>query len=273
MGTFEKYLFDTSFETEREREAKARAAAEAEATAAPPAPTFSEEELEAARQAAFAEGKAAGLAEAEQSHAKRLADSVADLPPHFDRLAQELEQLETERRRGSLDAAVTVVRKIFPRLARDGGLEEIRAVVEACLERLRDEPRLLIRCADCDLDPLRERIESSTSRGSFEGKLVFLVDETIAAGDVRVEWADGGAERDQSGLWKEIDTIIARAMAPAPPRPTAQPQDQAGDQAGDQAEGQPQAQQDETVAPKSAESPSQPQAAAEIEPLRRAQSA
>jgi len=265
MGTFEKYLFDTSFESEREREAKARAAAEAEAAAEPPAPTFSEEELEAARQAAFAEGKAAGLAEAEQSHAKRLADSVAGLPPHFDRLSQELEHLETERQRGALEAAVTVVRKLFPRLAREGGLEEIRAVVEACLERLRDEPRLVIRCADGDLDKLRERVEGSTSRSSFEGKLVFLADETITAGDVRVEWADGGAERDQAALWKEIDAIIARALAPATARPAAQAQGKAQAQA--------QAQQDETPASKNAEPPSQPRTAAEIEPLRRAQSA
>ncbi len=259
MGTFEKYLFDTSFDSEREREAKARAAAEAEAAAEPPPPTFSEEELAAARQAAFAEGKAAGLAEAEQSHARRLADSVAALPPHFERLSQELEHLESDRRRGALDAAVTVVRKLFPRLAREGGLEEIQAVVEACLERLRDEPRLVIRCADGDLDALRERIEGSNTRGSFEGKLVFLADETIAQGDVRVEWADGGAERDPAGLWKEIDAIIARALAPAPG--PAQKQDQK------------QAQQGKTPASANAEPPSQPQAAAEIEPLRRAQSA
>jgi flagellar assembly protein FliH len=273
MGTFEKFLFDTSFESEREREAKARAAAEAEAAAEPPAPTFSEEELEAARQAAFAEGKAAGLAEAEQSQVKRLADSVADLPPHFERLSQELEQLETERRRGALDSAVTVVRKIFPRLAREGGLEEIQAVVEACLERLRDEPRLVIRCADSDLDTLRARIEGSTSCGSFEGKLVFLADETITPGDVRVEWADGGAERDQAALWKEIDAIIARALSPTPPPAAAQAHGKAQAQGKAPAPAQAQAQQDETPASKNAESPSQPRAAAEIEPLRRAQSA
>lgn len=260
MGNFEKFLFDTSFETAREREAKARAAAEAEAAAEPVAPTFSEEELEAARQAAFAEGKAAGLAEAEESHSKRLAETLAALPPHLEGLIQQLEAQEDERRRSALDAAVTVVRKLFPRLAREGGMEEIQAVVEACLERLRDEPRLVIRSADQDLDILRERIEQSAQHAGFEGKIVFLADETIASGDVRVEWADGGAERDQSALWKEIDAIIARALGPTgqkPPPKAAAP-----------AEKTP-----ETSAPAGASTPSQPQNTAEIEPLRRAQSA
>ncbi|MEO3429414.1 FliH/SctL family protein [Pelagibius sp. CAU 1746] len=265
MSNFEKFLFDISFETEREREARARAAAVAEAVEEPPAPTFSEEELQAERQAAFAEGKAAGLAEAEQSHAKRLADGIAELPPHFERMGLELERLEAERRHGALDTAVTVVRKLFPRLAREGGLEEIQAVVEACLERLRDEPRLVIRCTDGDLDALRERIESSTCRGSFEGKLVFLADEAIAPGDVRVEWADGGAERDQAGLWKEIDAIIARALAPAAAR--------AGEHAEEQTQGRGRSPRDEIQASKDAPSPSQPPAAAGVEPLRRAQSA
>lgn len=257
MGNFEKFLFDTSFDSEKVREAKARAAAEAEAAAEPPPPTFSEEELEAARQSAFAEGKAAGLAEAEQSHGKRLAEGVAALPPHFEELARAIEAQADESRRSALDAAITVVRKLFPRLAREGGMEEVQAVVEACLERLRDEPRLVIRTADEDLDALKERIEESTQRAGFEGKLVFLADETIASGDVRIEWADGGAERDQSALWKEIDTIIARALTPAEEKTAAKGP----------------AQHNETPAPESATPPSQPRSTAEIEPLRRAQSA
>ncbi len=213
MNKREKFLFDTSFDAERSEKAKAAAAAQA-AAAEPPAPTFSEEELEAARQGAFAEGKAAGLAEAEASQAKRLAVAVEGMPQLFDRLALDFAEEADERRRETLEAALTVVRKLFPELARVSGLDEIVAVVAACLERLRDEPRLVIRCADEDLDPLKEKIEQSAARSGFEGKLVFLADERLAPGDLRIEWADGGAERDQAALWKEIDSVIARALSP-----------------------------------------------------------
>ena len=256
MSDFEKFLFDTSFDSERAREAKARAAAEAAAAAEPPPPTYSEEELEAARQSAFAEGKAAGFAEAEEAQSRRIAEMIAALPQHLQSLAAEIEAQVDTRRRSTLEAAITVVRKLFPRLARDNGLDEVCAVVDSCLERLRDEPRLVIRCADADLDALKERIEASVQRSGFEGKLVFLADEAIASGDMRVEWADGGAERNQADLWKEIDAIIARALASAAETSAGAGQTQ------------------QKAASQHAATPSsQPQQPAEVEPLLRAQSA
>lgn len=272
MGHHEKFLFETSFEPEKVREARERAAKEATPPPEPPAPTFSEEELEAVRQGAFAEGRAAGLAEAEAAHGKRLADAVASLPEQFATLAQTLEAQEAERSRAALESAITVVRKLFPQLARDGGMEEIRAVVESCMERLRNEPRLMIRTADADLDALRESIEGSAARSGFEGKLVFLTDERIASGDLRIEWADGGAERDQAALWAEIDGVIARALrpaknAPAPAGlPKKTPPKQAPATTGESSAGQ-------KPVPNSTEPHSQPRKSAEIEPLRRAQTA
>lgn len=255
MGYLEKFLFETSFDSDRSREAAAKAAAEAAAAAEPPAPTFSEEELAAARQAAFAEGKAAALAEAEKSHSKHLADAVAALPVQFEKLAHEFEMQGAERHRSALEASITVIRKLFPQLARQHGLDEIQAVVESCVERLRDEPRLVLRTADQDLDILKDRIEECVARSGFEGKLVFLADERITPGDVRIEWADGGAERDLNRLWKEIDAVIARALSPmkVDPAPTGKTQTKTD------------------PAPDSDGTHSQPQETAEIEPLRRAQ--
>ena len=265
MGKLEKFLFDTSFDAEQTAKAKAAAAAQAVAEE-PPAPTFTEAELAAARQAAFTEGKAAGIAEAEGCHAARLAAALEALPPQLAQIAADVAAAAEERRRDSLEAALVVVRKLFPQLAREHGLEEAHAVIQQCLERLRDEPRVVIRCADADLDDLRARAEDGAARGGFESKLVFLADERLASGDLRVEWADGGAERQQVALWQEIDAVIARALAPAgEPR---QGVAAAGLAAGDKKQTQ------QPAAPQGAASPSpRPDKPAAVQPLRRAQSA
>lgn len=270
MGHLEKFLFETSFDAEKPAKAKAAAAAKA-AVEEPPAPTFSEGELAAARQAAHADGKAAGIAEAERCHAARLASAVdALLPPLAEIAAASIAEAEV-RRRESLEAALAVVRKLFPHLAQTHGLQELHAVIGQCLERLRDEPRVVIRCADADLDTLREQAERGALQSGFEGKLVFLADERLAPGDLRVEWADGGAERDQKALWKEIDTVIARALAPATAQRGGAP---AAAKSAGAHNSTPQSAAPRGQSPQGAASPTpRPEKPAAVEPLRRAQSA
>ncbi len=81
---------------------------------------------------------------------------------------------------------------------------------------------MVIRIADALLDPLRERLDEVAAKAAFDGKVVLLADEALAPSDVRVEWADGGAERDTGRLWAEIDQVLERNLgdsrlgAPAP---------------------------------------------------------
>ena len=46
----------------------------------------------------------------------------------------------------------------------------------------------------------------------FPGKLIILVDDELGQSDCRVEWADGGAERDTARTWREIEATLDRAM-------------------------------------------------------------
>ena len=215
MNPNDKFLFETSFDPEvLSGAAKARAAEEA-AAEEPPAPTFSEEELAAAKQAAYGEGAAAGRAEAEEGIARQTAEQLTTLAARLEALSDTLDEMMGERHRETLLAAMTVVRKLFPRLNDESGLTEIKAVVEACLERMRDEPRMVIRAAEPQIDVLKAELDSCIKRSGFTGKLVFLADDRLQPGDVRAEWADGGAERDQDALWQEIDQVIERTLMAA----------------------------------------------------------
>ena len=50
-----------------------------------------------------------------------------------------------------------------------------------------------------------------SAQSGYEGKIVLIAEEALLPGDARVEWADGGAERDSARLWRQIDEIVARA--------------------------------------------------------------
>ena len=96
-------------------------------------------------------------------------------------------------------------------------MAEIEAVIRDCLARLRDEVRIVIRVADAVLDAVNERVTALAATAGFEGKIVLIAQEDLQVGDVHVEWADGGAERDSESLWREIDAVVARAIGVTPP--------------------------------------------------------
>jgi flagellar assembly protein FliH len=64
-------------------------------------------------------------------------------------------------------------------------------------------------------EPLRERLDALAKAAGYAGRIVLLVDDAIAAGDARVEWADGGAERNLAGQCAEITELLERRRDPA----------------------------------------------------------
>jgi flagellar assembly protein FliH len=225
MAAVEKFLFGRDFAHEADPPAAPAASGPAEAAPDPapepePAPGYSEADLEQARAEARSQAHAEGVAEG-----RRQAEAEADaaLTAAHDRLAAAIAELgqaaaaRADRRdREQLDVAVKLVERLFPAFTRRHGLSEIEAVLRDCLERLRDEPRVVVRLCDRLLDPMKERVDALAQKAGFEGRIVLLVDEEIADGDVRVEWADGGAERDNARLWRDIDAALGRlSEAPA----------------------------------------------------------
>ena len=59
---------------------------------------------------------------------------------------------------------------------------------------------------------MRRRLDAIAQGHGFAGKFVLLVDESIGPADGRLEWADGGAERNTAHIARAIDAALARAL-------------------------------------------------------------
>ncbi|SMF67641.1 flagellar assembly protein FliH [Tistlia consotensis] len=229
MGNVRKFLFDTSFDPEVHRAEKRRAEPE---PAAPPPPSFSEEELQAAREAARLEGYQLGREEAlDEARGTAEAAGAQAMALFAERMRQSLQQLDGRRDAALvevLESAMTVLGKLFPALSERHGLGEIEALVRSCLERLHEEPRVVVRAPDALLDELRGRMDGLKLEAAYEGRVVLLADDDLGPGDARIEWADGGGERNGRRLWAEIEEILSHAVAASaetvePAAPPAQP--------------------------------------------------
>lgn len=221
MQSVHKFLFETSFDQVRPAAPK-QAPAPAPAPV-PPEPSYTAADLAAAREEAFAAGKDAGATEARAGIEQTAADTLSAIERSLSTLLDARAEAGRSFTRAAIETATAMVRKLYPALARRHGLAEVEGVLRQCLEDLRDEPRLVVRVADGLLDALGERLEPLTRSLGFGGRVILLADDSIAPGDCRIEWADGGVERHGPALWKDIDAAIDRALAdnllPHDPKP------------------------------------------------------
>ncbi len=178
----------------------------------PPPPTFSEEELAAARAAAYADGEHAGRAQAERSVENRLAHSMEMVSQAIPGLLLDRQQLAETLARDSARLAHAIIAKLFPALAERYGSAEIEAVIADGVSRALDEPRLLVRVSPANAEALSERVTEIARNGGFDGKVTIVSEESLGPADVRVEWGDGGAERMTQRAWNEVSAIVDRAV-------------------------------------------------------------
>lgn len=207
MNAPQKFLFDTCFEPDEDI---AGPAGRGEQT--PAEPSYSAAEFEAARRESFAQGREAGLEAARAEIETGIQQSLDALEVGLKDLAECAGTAATAQERSMLRLNVAMLRRLFPRLMADHGLAEIEAVVRDCLHRLRDEPRLVVRVADPLLDEIEKRVGALAGRAGFEGRIVFLAQDDLMPGDVLVEWADGGAERNGEALWNEMERALSRVL-------------------------------------------------------------
>lgn len=216
MVAISKFLFDTDFAAGDEA---------ARLAPRPDARRFSANDMEAAKAAAHDEGVAAGRAAAEQEIARRIADACAVVGTKLDQLIKAGAEQREAQTREAVRTGVEIARRLLPSLGKREAIGEVEALIRECLARLHDEPRLVVRVADELLDPVRQRIDKVTAAAGYTGRVILFADPTLQAGDARVEWADGGAERDSAAIWRDIDSAIQRFVEGGAGTPAASKQE------------------------------------------------
>ncbi|MEE8394002.1 MAG: FliH/SctL family protein [Rhodospirillales bacterium] len=215
MTAVKKFLFDTfrSFDEPEEEEAVEEIVEEVEEVEEL-APTFSEEQMAAAREESFAAGKEKGINETAASIEQKAMETLGVVESRLENIFQIQEEANAALTRDGLRVAATVVRRIFPNLNQEHAQKEVDELISTAMGMLTEEPRVVINVNEQMHAPLAERIRTLVGGKGFEGKLTLTPDPAMAPGDCKIEWGSGSAERDIDALWREIDAIIERNLGP-----------------------------------------------------------
>jgi len=215
VAEFQKYMFDTQFDAPPPPPEPVVEEVPAEPPPPPP-PTFSEAELEAARQEAYARGQHDGLqqgrSEALQGEERMFNQLLDGISLRLAELMGEQAARYHEERELILQIGMTIARKLLPAFEQRQGLTEIEAAIAHVIGELGNEPRLVVRVQDAQLDKITARLQPLAEQRGYAGQLVLMGDAAMGPSDFRLEWADGGLERDTARLWGNIDRAVAQAL-------------------------------------------------------------
>lgn len=176
--------------------------------------------LEATEAEAFKRGMAAGEAEAAARIERRLAVALGQTSERLADMTKRFADLEKRLEAEAVEVAVAIARKLAPALIAREPLAEIEALVVDVLAHVRSAPHVVVRVAEDLVEPAGARLKQIADQRGFASRLVILPARELKADEVRVEWADGGVQRNhdavESRIEEAVKNYLARSGASAP---------------------------------------------------------
>lgn len=166
-----------------------------------------------ARTEAFVQGRL----EAEGDETARLAEAMEEVARGLQALDADLEAARAAASAEAIRFAHGFASKLAGRLLAAAPLAAVEAAAAAVFDDLRGQPHVAVRVAPSLADAAKERIAALARERGFEGRVIVLGEPEIAAGDVRIEWADGGIVADRGRVERALAAGVERALALAGP--------------------------------------------------------
>lgn len=173
-------------------------------------PVYTQADLDAAKQSAFKDGYTQGEQTANREQTARIAAIVEKIDGALGKLLQGATAQQLAQQADAQDIALAIARKLLPDFIARHGFGEIEAVLVQVLKEMVREPRLVVRVHDQVLDALQHAVQDIAARAAYAGKIVLLADDKLNPNDCKIEWADGGVERDVNIIWQEVDRAMGR---------------------------------------------------------------
>ena len=221
-----KFMFNQMFDEEvierQRREEAARLDEERIAEENAP-PTYTVEELEAAKIAAHHQGMQEGKAEALASIEQQANLTLDLILRQIGDLLTEYKNWTGEVHHDSISMAMVIMRKLAPELLRGSELPQVEHIVNEAFQFLTDQPKVMIRVASDLEDALVGKVNLMASRVGYEGQVVLTGDPELELTDCRISWYAGAVERSLDETWEQIDEMVDRVLRGLPAREHPEP--------------------------------------------------
>ena len=205
MNKVRKFAFETEFAPDGEILNDATA----------PPTRVSREEASAMCAAAYEKGKTDAVAEAERAAAAALEQLAQRAEAVLSRLDAESQTMRVE----AVHVALAAARKIAGQALDGFGAERAAGAIEAAMDALRHQPRLLVRLNPKTEAALKPRIEAMSEAHAYAGAILLRADERAQEGEISIDWSDGVVTLDPQDVAQRIEALMDAALAAPEQKP------------------------------------------------------
>ena len=194
-------------ESQEEKETEVLAKKEEEQEK-PQEPSYSQSELDAAVKSAEEKSYEKGFSAATTELQKAEATALEEIN---NRLVALLSG-EIENKRASeasaLKFAVELVRKLLPNLEAGVAKQEVEAFLSDNFSKFRGEKNLSFSFHPDMAAEIAPQLSKLAEKNDFEGKISVHKDINLGLSDCRVEWRNGGVERNTEEVLEKVENIL-----------------------------------------------------------------
>lgn len=196
MTNIRKYAFDTEFAPDGAimRESASR---------------ITLEQMQSASTDSYERGKNDATAQAERRTAAAL-EAIADATSAvLTRLNAESHAMRVEATRVAMAAA----QKIAGAALDQFGVERAAQAIEAAMDALRHQPRLVVKLPADIAEELKPRIAGMCETHAYAAAVLVRVEPSLKSGEVVIDWSDGVIAMDPTDAARRIEELIDAALA------------------------------------------------------------
>jgi flagellar assembly protein FliH len=201
MTTQRKFTFDTEFLGAEDRPAPAARARQKQ--------TLTTEELDNLQTLARLEGENNAQARSAEALERSIAALTISVRAALDQSHAEIEILRDDAAR----LALAMARKIAPAALAALPAGDIEIALRQAMHQAIGEPRVTLRAAPAVTEVLEPRLADIALEEGYEGRVMIAADPAMKAGDCRIEWRGGGAERSEQAIEEALSALIAHRFS------------------------------------------------------------
>lgn len=170
--------------------------------------TYSEEEVAAKEKLAEERGYELGFKTAQESFEAQNSRLLEEINNRLLMLAANVGSKECELENQALEIARTAIGKLVPVIEKENAVALVNDFLAKNFKNFKNEAKLAFYFNPEVIPQVQENIARLANIHDFEGKIALHKDASLAASDCRIEWENGGVERNGAKMLEKIDNIL-----------------------------------------------------------------